>query len=443
MTPGARLKAGVDVLTDIFERHRPAAVALSDWGRANRYAGSGDRSAIGTLIYDALRRKQSIAAAFDDDTPRALILGAAETALGLNGAAVAGAADGSQYALSPLSDAEVSGLAKLAARRNGEGGGRDTGLPAHIAGDYPEWLAANMARAFGDDAAAEGAALAQRAPVDLRVNSLKATPEKVLKALARFGAEPGPLSANCVRIPPPPPGKRTPNVEADAAHGKGWFEVQDAGSQAAALLAGAEPRQQVLDLCAGAGGKSLALAAHMQNTGQIFAYDRDRSQLRPIFERLKRAGARNVQMLDAGVEEGLKAHAGKFDVVLVDAPCTGSGTWRRRPDAKWRLKPEALATRINEQHMALATAVKMVKPGGRLVYVTCSVFVEENEDQMDWLTAEHSEMERLPAREVWCAGLGDETVAAAGLAPDARSILLTPRQHGTDGFFIAVCRKAG
>ncbi|MEO1206789.1 MAG: RsmB/NOP family class I SAM-dependent RNA methyltransferase [Pseudomonadota bacterium] len=462
MTPGARLKAGAEVLDDIFSRHRPASVALSDWGRNNRYAGSGDRSAIGTLVFEALRRKHSIAAAFGDDSSRALALGAALMALGLDAAGVAKAADGSTYAIDALSEHECEALRRLqagmraqtAALADADVDGAGDGEAAsgaewsessadvpHIAGDFPEWLTPNMVRAFGEDAALEGMALAQRAPVDLRVNALKATQAKVLKALSRFAAEPGPFSTLAVRIPVPMPGKRTPNVEADTAHGKGWFEVQDAGSQVAALLAGVKPRDQVLDLCAGAGGKTLAMAGNMQNTGQIYAYDRDAVQLRPIFERLKRAGVRNVQVMDAGVESQLEAVADRFDVVFVDAPCTGSGTWRRRPDAKWRLKPEGLALRQADQQAVLRAAAKMVKPGGRLVYVTCSVFVEENEDQMTWFAAEHSDFERLPIGPIWAEAIPGISTETAGVDPEAFSVLLTPRRHGTDGFFIAVARK--
>ncbi|MCK9909854.1 RsmB/NOP family class I SAM-dependent RNA methyltransferase, partial [Microbacteriaceae bacterium K1510] len=173
---------------------------------------------------------------------------------------------------------------------------------------------------------------------------------------------------------------KAPHLEAETAHGKGWYEVQDEGSQIAALLAGAGPRMQVLDLCAGAGGKTLALAAGMQNTGQIYAYDSDKKQLRPIFERLKRAGARNVQVLEAGDEAALSALGPRFDLVLVDAPCTGSGTWRRKPDAKWRLKPSNIPERQEDQRRVLELGAGLTKPGGLLVYVTCSVLPEENQD---------------------------------------------------------------
>jgi 16S rRNA (cytosine967-C5)-methyltransferase len=228
-------------------------------------------------------------------------------------------------------------------------------------------------------------------------------------------------------------------VEAEPGHGKGWYEVQDEGSQLAALMAGAAPRSQVLDLCAGAGGKTLAFAALMRNTGQVYAYDDDPHRLRPIFERLKRAGVRNVQVLPAGDEAALAALGPRFDVVCIDAPCTGTGAWRRRPDAKWRLKPANLAQRQEEQRALLELAAPLVKPGGRLVYVTCSVLPEENGDQVAWFTAGHPEFSTLPWREAWAAGVGGEP---PGSACGEAALLLTPARHGTDGFFVALLGRA-
>src|SRR5215813_3968275 len=263
MQPGAQIRAATEILEEIQGRHRPAAVALADWGKSHRFAGSGDRAAIGNLVYDTLRRRRSLAAQMGADTPRAVVLAAAPQALGLSVAAVLASADGSAHAVDPLSEAERTGLSR----------GTPPNAPASVAGDYPEWLEPAFARAFGATAAEEGAALARRAPVDLRVNTLKADRAKVLKALARFAPRPTPLSPLGVRLPSPEGPGRQPNVEAEHGHGRGWFEVQDEGSQIAALLGCAAPREQVLDICAGAGGKTLAFAAIMRNTGQIYAYD--------------------------------------------------------------------------------------------------------------------------------------------------------------------------
>jgi len=431
MRPGARLQAAADVLADILGRHRPAATALADWGKGHRFAGSGDRAAIGTLVYDALRRKSSIAARMGTDDPRALILGAAARALGLSAEEVAGAADGSPHALAPLSHEEKAGL--VAALPDG--------TPAHVAGDIPDWLMPSFERAFGARAAEEGAALAARAPIDLRVNTLKATRDKVLKALARFEPQPTRYSPVGVRIAAPEGPARSPHVDAEAAHGKGWFEVQDEGSQVAALLSGAAPRMQVLDLCAGAGGKTLALAAAMQNTGQIYAYDADKRQLRPIFERLKRAGARSVQVMEAGEAAALEALGPRFDVVLIDAPCSGSGTWRRKPDSKWRLKPANIPERQAEQARVLDLGAGLVKPGGRLVYVTCSVLPEENTDQVAAFLARHADFALEPYAPAWREGIGSEPPGSADGRED--TLQLTPARHGTDGFFIALLCRGG
>jgi len=429
MRPGAQIKAAAEVLQDIIERHRPAASALADWGKAHRFAGSGDRAAIGTLVFDALRRKSSIAAMMGEDTPRALALGAAPRAFAMTADEVAAAADGSEHAIEPLSEEERQRL----------GAELPEGAPAHVKGDIPDWLFASFERAFGDRAAAEGAALSARAPVDLRVNTLKADRERVLKALARHAAEETPWSPLGVRIPVPHGAGRSPAVEAETGHGKGWFEVQDEGSQLAAQLAGAGPRQQVLDLCAGAGGKTLAMAAAMQNTGQIYAYDADKRQLRPIFERLKRAGARNVQVMDAGEEEALQAMGPRFDLVLVDAPCTGSGTWRRKPDSKWRLKPANIPARQAEQARVLDAGAALVKPGGRLVYVTCSVLPEENADQVAAFLARNDAFTVEPFGGVWRTQLGSEPPVSADGRED--TLQLTPARHATDGFFIALLRR--
>lgn len=425
------MKAATEVLADILERHRPASTALADWGKAHRFAGSGDRAAIGTLVYDTLRRRSSLAAQMGSEEPRALVLAAAPRAFALSVEDVAAAADGSEHALRPLSDEERSRL--------------EAGLAAdaapNITADVPEWLMPSFTRAFGARVAAEGAGLAARAPIDLRANTLKATREKVVTALSHYGAVATPLSLVGVRVPAPEGAGKSPHVEAEAGHGKGWFEVQDEGSQIAAQMAGAGPRKQVLDLCAGAGGKTLALAALMENTGQIYAYDGDKGQLRPIFERLKRAGVRNVQVLEGENEVALRALGPRFDAVLVDAPCTGSGTWRRRPDSKWRLKPEAIVQRQSEQRAVLDLAAGLVKPGGRLTYVTCSVLPEENGDQVAWFLGAHGDFRLIPYAEIWREQLKTEPPASADGREDA--LLLTPASHGTDGFYVACLVKEG
>ena len=431
MTPAARASAAIEILADTETRKRPAAEALKDWGVSHRFAGSGDRAAIGNLVFDCLRTRASAAYAMGEASPRALVLRTLVTSWGLAPEEVADLAGAGPHAPEPLSEAELAGL-----RRE-----LPAGAPVHIKGDYPEWLGSEFERAFGADAEEEGAALARRAPVDLRVNTLKADRDKVLKALRRFDAQPTPYAPFGIRIEQAPGPGKSPHVEAEPGHGKGWFEVQDEGSQLATLLSGAKPRQQVIDLCAGAGGKTLGLAALMENTGQLYAYDADRMRLRPIFERLKRAGVRNVQLLPAGDREALAKLDGRMDLVLIDAPCTGSGVWRRRPDAKWRLLPQMLEARLQEQRAVLDEGAALVKPGGWLAYITCSVLPSENHGQVDAFLARRPEFRLIPWPELWEQVLPGVTPVPSADG-SAETLLMTPRRHGTDGFFVAVMQRS-
>jgi 16S rRNA (cytosine967-C5)-methyltransferase len=430
MTPGARASAAIEVLEDIARRKRPGAEALKDWGLAHRFAGSGDRAAIGNLVFDALRTRASSAYAMGDDSPRALVLRTLVSGWKETPEAVAALADGSRFAPAPLSQAELAGLERDV----------PSNAPAHLRGDYPEWLRPLFERAFGARAAEEAAALAMRAPIDLRANTLKATREKVLNALRRFDAAPTPYSPVGVRIAPGSGPSRSPHVEAEPGHGKGWYEVQDEGSQLATLLSGAHPREQIIDLCAGAGGKTLQLAADMDNTGQLYAYDADRLRLRPIFERLKRAGVRNAQVLPAGDANALAQLEGKMDCVVIDAPCTGSGVWRRRPDAKWRLTPRMLEARLAEQRAVVDQGAALVKPGGgRLAYITCSVLPPENREQVDAFIARFPEFRLVPWQGLWEQALTPAPPPSAG--DSTKTLLMTPSSFGTDGFYVAVLER--
>lgn len=429
MKPAARIQAAIDVLTEVLTRQRPAATALGDWGRAHRFAGSGDRAAIGNLVYDALRRKASATHLMGDDTPRALALGTVRLAWGESAEAIAALADGGQHAPAALSPVERAGLARdLPA---------DT--PNHVLGDFPAWLTPSLDRVFGPSLVTEMQALSQRAPLDLRTNTLRAKREQVLSVLAQYGGVPAPLSPLGVRIAATGHSGRMPNVEALDAHARGWYEVQDEGSQIAALLTGARPEMQVTDLCAGAGGKTLAMAALMENRGALYAYDSVNARLRPVHDRLKRSGAASVTVLDAGHAAQLGTLAGRMDVVLVDAPCTGSGVWRRHPETKWRLTAAELDQRRAQQITVLDTAAPLVRPGGRLVYVTCSVLPEENGDQVAAFLARQAHFSVVPAEKAWAATIGGAVPASA----DGRTgtLQLTPHTHGTDGFFVAVLER--
>ncbi len=428
MKAGARLAAAVAVLTEISARHRPAALALADWGKASRFAGSGDRAAVGNLVYDALRRRGSIAARMGAGTPRTLVLGAAGRALGLDAAEIAAAADGSKHALTPLTDTESAALARTEPLSDAE-----------LLADVPTWVVPLLRPVLGEHLSAEIAALSERAPVDIRVNTLKATRKQVVADLEKLAPVETRYSPVGLRFDAPEGAGRTPNVEAEPAHGKGWFEVQDQGSQIAALLVDARPGQDVVDLCAGAGGKTLALAAAMKGEGRILAHDNDKTRLRPIFERLARSGAKNVEVLAASNADALSGMDRRFDRVVIDAPCTGSGTWRRRPDAKWRLKPRNLEQRRKEQREALAQAAPLVKPGGRLVYITCSLLPAENSEQMALFLAANPDFSLMPYSDVWREVLPGTPPASADGRAD--TLLLTPARHGTDGFFVAILAR--
>jgi 16S rRNA (cytosine967-C5)-methyltransferase len=431
MTPSAKLAAAIEVFAAIETDRRPANDALKSWGLAHRFAGSGDRAGIAGLVYDAMRRRASSAWLMGADTPRAILIGMLKRERGLDVAAIEKLADGSNYGPPSLSADEG---ARLAADDM-------TAAPPHVAGDYPEWLEPHFAAAFGEDRAAEGAALASRAPLDLRVNTLLADTFKAAAMLSDLKPQEGHWSPWALRLHLGADAK-SPAIHAEPAFLKGMIEVQDEGSQLAALFSGAKPGEQVLDLCAGAGGKTLALAAMMQNKGQIYATDDDKRRLAPIHDRLARSGARNVQVrTPKSVGGEIDDLNGKLDLVLIDAPCTGTGSWRRNPDAKWRMRPGALEQREKEQADILDRAVPLLKAGGRIAYITCSVLDDENGAQVRKFIARHPEFNVQPPSEI-VAALGERAAAFAKAARlPAEGILMTPRTTATDGFFVSVLKR--
>jgi 16S rRNA (cytosine967-C5)-methyltransferase len=432
VTPAARLSAAIEVFADIEARRRPAAEALKDWGLAHRFAGSGDRAAIAGLVYDALRRKASSASLMGEASPRAVLIGMLHRERGFDVAAIEALCSGARYAPAPLTEAELAALV----------GATLVNAPANIECDYPEWLDPYLARVFGDERAAEGVALASRAPLDLRVNTLAGTREDALPELAHLNAEPARWSPVGLRIRLAADAK-SPAIHAEPLFLKGRIEIQDEGSQLAALLAGAKPGEQVIDLCAGAGGKTLALAAAMENRGQIYATDTDKRRLVAIHDRLARAGARNVQVrTPKSVGNELADLAGRADLVLIDAPCTGIGTWRRNPDAKWRIRPGALAERIKQQDAVLESAVALLKPGGRIAYITCSVLAEENGDRMRAFIGRHGDFSvEKPGNVI--NSLGDRAyLFARAVLISEEGLLMTPRRTDTDGFFVSMLRHS-
>src|ERR1700724_4920603 len=386
MTPAARLSAAIELIETIDAQRVPAAKALKEWGTAHRYAGSGDRAAISGLIWDVLRRRASSAWIMDDDTPRARVLGMLKVERAMDADAIAALCDGGRFAPETLSEAERAALTSRSL----------AGAPAPIAGDYPEWLDGYVGQVCGDDRVAEATAMASRAPLDLRVNTLKAKREKILGSTAHLSTTPTPWSPIGLRIDLGADA-RNPGIHAEEDFIKGAIEVQDEGSQLAALLSAAKPGEQVIDLCAGAGGKTLALAAMMQGKGRLIATDSDKRQLAPIHERLSRAGIHNCDVrTPKGEGDALSDIRASADLVMIDAPCTGTGTWRRNPDAKWRIRPGALEQRLKSQAEVLDRAAHLVKPGGRIAYVTCSVLAAENGGQIREFLARQPDFAVIP-----------------------------------------------
>ena len=420
MRDGGRLAAAIAVLEDIDSRHKPARLALKAWGDSARYAGAKDRAFVSGLVLDVLRRRRSLAWRMGDESHRAGTLATLRFAWDWPVDRIAAATE-DEHGPGALSEAEEARLAAPSSLDE---------APDAVRGDYPQWLEPHMTRVFGEARAAEGEALATRAPVDLRVNTLKTDTAHCLKALDPFRPELAGVLDNAIRIPAPLAADRAAPVEVAPEFEKGWFEVQDLGSQIAAARAGEIKGAQVLDFCAGGGGKTLALAAAMDNSGQLYAHDSDARRLTDTVRRSQRAGVRNLQVLSPIHPNVLAGLDGRMDLVFVDAPCTGSGTWRRHPDAKWRLSGAQLTRRMAEQDAVLSAAAPFVKRGGRLIYVTCSLFAEENEDRIAAF------LERAPDFSVQPAvGPAEAFLTPAGF------LRLTPRTAGTDGFFVAVLER--
>ncbi|MBN8807467.1 MAG: RsmB/NOP family class I SAM-dependent RNA methyltransferase [Sphingomonas sp.] len=387
MTPAARTQAAIEILDQVIAAAREGGAAadtlIARYFATRRYAGSKDRRAVRELVYAAIRRAGDM-----PDTGRAALVGLAR-----EDAAIAATFDGSTHGPAPIAGDEV---------------GSATGVA-------PSWLIDRLA-ASGIDAD-EAAALIDRAPLDLRLNRLRGGGDDL------FVAE------GAARVPGAPDALRFPSgtaIEQSAAFREGLVEVQDAGSQMVTLAAHAAPGMAVIDLCAGAGGKSLALAAAMRNGGMILATDTDRARLSRLAPRADRAGATIVEtrLLDPEREApALADWQDRADVVLVDAPCSGTGTWRRNPEARWRLTPVRIDRLVAIQRRLLDLAATLVRPGGALVYIVCSLLDEEGAGQVDDFLARHPD---------WHA----DAPIAAGLERGAGR-RLTPRHDGTDGFFVA------
>ena len=434
MTPAARVAAAIDILGLVDALERPADRVVERWYQSHRFAGAKDRAAINSIVYGVLRHRAKLAwniARFADEQavgPRTLVI--AELARDSHGSrgGVAAMFDSSRYGPVALDDVENALLASLLNAADDQ-----PDPPDWVQANCPEWLFQEFSRAFGDAAVLELSAMEHRPPLDLRANTLKASPEEALSALSAEGVE-------AERSPHAPTGLRVcerSSIRDTRAFREGLVEVQDEGSQMASILVDARPGGVVVDLCAGAGGKSLALAASMMNQGVIHACDISQQRLKRMGQRLDRSGATivNSQWISGVEDPWFDDFVGKADRVLVDAPCTGTGTIRRNPDLPWRLSPNDLERHISLQRQLLARAATLVAPRGRLIYVTCSLLKAENEHRVRELLLAHNEFNPVPIGRIW-AGVLDGPVPEGG-----DFVLLTPKRYGTDGFFIAVVER--
>lgn len=432
MTPAARIQTSIELLEAIATARAAFDTTRAAFFRARRYIGAHDRRASTERAFNLLRR----VARLDWWIIRGNLVPSARTRVIADLAIVDGQGirqiqslfSGGGQAPARLSDEEDTFIRGLAGRTL-----EHPDMPGDVRLEYPAWLEPAFRALWGDGMAREVAALNKPAPLDLRVNLLKGNRDMAAARLAPAG-----IIGKATRYSPV--GLRIaehlPLADTEVFQ-EGLIEVQDEGSQIAALLVDARPGHTIVDYCAGGGGKTLALAAQMNNKGRIIACDIRERRLEKAVMRLRRAGAHNVQsrVITETGDKWLKRAGQTFDRVLVDAPCTGTGTWRRNPEAKWRLVPKDVEELVERQRAILASAARLVKPGGRLVYVTCSLLAAENEEQIQTFVAAHPEFSIVPVPTLWAQAVG-------GTCPTTEPFLrLTPATHETDGFFIATLTR--
>lgn len=432
MTPAARLAAAASVLDSIAQGRQPAEAVLKAWGAANRYAGSKDRRAIADRVYKVLRARGRLVWAMGGrEDGRALVIGSLSLIDALPLDEIEALHSGEGYGPRPLSKQE---RARITA---GEGD-----LPGWVSAGLPEFAVEDFKATYGERWTEEARELmAPRAPIDLRVNGLLATVAEVEAELREAGLSPAPTpySTYGLRLASEPP----PNVQALEAFKAGHIEIQDEGSQIVSWLAGAAPGMTTVDYCAGGGGKTLALAQAMQAQGTLVACDVVQKRLDNIRPRLTRAGVAADLCLLGQNGGGIEDLNGQADLVFVDAPCSGSGTWRRRPEDAWRLTADEVERLHALQVRILGQASQLVKPGGRLVYVTCSMLSRENEASVDAFEAAHSDFKPVAiAQALGDSGLTDAARSELAAKADGHRLRLSPASTGTDGFFVAVYERA-
>ena len=432
MTPSARLAAALELLSEDEEGGRPADVIAATYFRKRRYIGAKDRSAIAAAYYGALRHRARLdwhlARHEVTPSPRTRLLAHQMLVDGRQPADLDTLFNGDRYAPPPLSEEERRLLKAIDHQKLD-----DPAMPAAVRAECPDWAVTPLEIAFGDRFEAELSALVGEASLDLRVNTMRGDRDKIRDDLTGLGiaSQPTPWSPVGLRVEGRPP------LGGLDAFKRGAIEVQDEGSQLLSLLVDAQPGFQVADFCAGAGGKALAMAAAMAGKGRIVACDVAAGRLHKAKERIKRAGVDNIEPRHLANERDrwVTRQKGKFDRVLVDAPCTGIGAWRRNPDARWRMVDLDALTALQDR--ILASAARLTKPGGRLIYATCSLLPAENEDRIARFLAATPDYTIVPVGTVWRAILGSDCPVAGEF------LHLSPASTGTDGFFAAILKRQG
>lgn len=413
MTPGARAQAAIEIIAALQNTAQPVDRFLRDYFRQRRYAGSGDRAAVAERIYDIFRHRASYAWRMRSDHPRSLVI----ASLLRETVQPAEIFTGSRYAPAALDKAEMHALATPPQEPP----------PLAVSGEFPDWLEPELTRSLGSALLPELLAMLSRAPVDLRANGLTTNRERLCQELAALGfdAQPAKFAPDGIRLHT---GAGLNALQKTELFKNGTFEFQDEGSQIVAALVEAKPGQHILDFAAGAGGKTLALAAALQDQGVIDAFDAQPERMKPLAERASRARAAIIrQLTDAA------SLAKAYDAVLLDAPCSGSGTWRRNPDAKWRLIPQSLMKLHGVQAKILDSAATHVRPGGRLIYATCSLLKSENEDAVGAFLSRNCAFRHIAMETVWNRVFS--MTAPPGSSHDFHG---SPFKTGTDGFFTSI-----
>lgn len=443
MTPGAHIEMVIDILSlwkeeNSGDKNVPADSIFEGYVRRRRYIGAKDRKKLGEIYFKTLRYLGTVDYLLklgrQKTTPRLEVIGTLFWGGDHTLEDFERLLTGANFTSPPLTRDEKYPFRHEVLKEIRLNDLESADLPLWVKASFPEWLEPSITDLWGEDAASQAHALNTLAPLDLRVNTLKSNQEWVMETITKQGFEVSktPLSPIGIRFP-----RRIPLGSQDL-YTKGVIEIQDESSQLATLLVEPEPNHTVLDLCAGAGGKTLGLAAIMKNKGKIYACDVVEWRLKRSQERLRRAGVHNVEcrVLESLKDRWLKRQEARFDRVLVDAPCTGTGTWRRNPDHKWRLKPQDLHELVQEQKLILEAAAPLVKKEGRLIYSTCSFLREENENQIAEFLERNPEFKVLPVYYMW-----SDYVEGHPLSKESPYLRLTPKDHGTDGFFVAILIK--